>query len=250
MKKLTDKVAVVTGGNSGIGLATAKLFAECGVKVAITGRNASSLEDARKEIGKDAIALQADVTDVSSIENAYAKIHSGFGKIDVLVVNAGVAIAGTLEDYTEQQFDQTSAANFKGAFFSVQKALRYLNDGAAIVLVSSATNEKGFAGYAAYAATKAAIRSLARSFSGELLSRGIRVNVVSPGAIDTPLYGRGGGTADEIAAAKAYMAANMIPAKRLGTAEEVAEAILYLSSDEARYIVGAELVIDGGVKTL
>lgn len=250
MKKLTNKVAVVTGGNSGIGLAAAKLFAQQGAKVAITGRNASSLKISEKEIGHGAVALQADVTDIPGIDRVYQKIHAACGGIDILVVNAGVAIAGGVSDYTEAQFDETSDINFKGTFFSVQRALPYLSEGAAIVLVSSATNEKGFPGYAAYAATKAAIRSLARSFSGELLSRGIRVNVVSPGAIDTPLYGRGGSSDDEIAATKDYMAAHMIPAKRLGAAEEVAEAILYLSNDESRYVIGAELVIDGGVKTL
>ena len=155
-----------------------------------------------------------------------------------------------LTGYTEDLFDQVSNINFKGAFFSVQLALPYLNDGASIIITSSVTNEKGFSGYSAYSATKAAVRSLARSFSAELMDRNIRVNVLSPGAVDTPIWGRSGGSAEEVQRAKDYMAGNMIPAKRLGKAEEIAEGFLYLASDASSYIVGSELVMDGGVKTL
>ncbi|KAA9354025.1 SDR family oxidoreductase [Larkinella humicola] len=249
MKKLANKVAVVTGGNSGIGLSTAILFAEQGANVAITGRNPISLDRAVEAIGHGAVGIVSDVSDVNNITKAYEKVSEVFGKIDVLVVNAGVNHAGPLADYTEEQFDQISDINFKGAFFSVQRALPYLNDGASIILTSSAVNEKGFSNGAAYSATKAAVRSLARSFSTELMDRNIRVNVLSPGAIDTPFFGRGGASQEEVDGTKEYMA-SIIPAKRLGTVEEVAEGFLYLASDASKYMVGSELVMDGGVKTL
>ncbi len=250
MKKLANKTAVITGGNSGIGLAAAIIFSGQGARVAITGRNKSSLQASAATIGNGAIGIAADVLKLESIEAAYRQINESLGGIDVLVVSAGLAFAAPLAGFTEEQFDQTSDVNFKGSFFSVQRALPYLNDGASVILVSSATNEKGFAGYAAYAATKAAIRSLARSFSTELLSHNIRVNVLSPGAVDTPFYGRNGATDIEIAAAKDYMTNHMIPAKRLGSVDEIAAALLYLASDDSRYMLGSELVIDGGVKTL
>lgn len=250
MKRLENKVTVITGGNSGIGLSTAVLFATHGAKVAVTGRSESSLRKAVELIGENAIGIVADVLNLNSIKSTYEEVTERLGSIDVLIVNAGIAVAGPLTDFTEDQFDHTSDINFKGTFFSVQRALPYLNDGASIILTSSATNEKGFAGYAAYAATKAAIRSLARSFSTELMARNIRVNVLSPGAVDTPFYARAGGSKEQIDGAKEYMANYMIPAKRLGTPEEIAAAFLYLASDDSRYMIGAELVIDGGVKTL
>lgn len=249
MKKLENKVAVITGGNSGIGLSTAVLFAKHGAKVAITGRNQASLDAAVNIIGHDAMGIPGDVSDLENIKKAYEKINKRFGKIDVLIVNAGVSHQVPLADFTEEQFDQTSDINFKGVFFSVQLALPYLNDGASIVLTSSAVNEKGFINGAAYSATKAAVRSLARSFSTELLDRNIRVNVLSPGAIDTPFFGRNGGSTEEVKGIKDYMS-TMIPAKRLGNSEEVAEGFLYLASDNSKYMLGSELVMDGGVKTL
>ncbi len=250
MKKLENKVAVVTGGNSGIGLATGKLFAEQGARVAITGRSRATLNSAAETIGEGAISIVSDVSDLSSIKTAYKEISAKLGKIDVLVVNAGVDSAAPLADFTEELFDHVSDINFKGAFFSVQLALPYLNDGASVIFTSSAINEKSFSTYSAYAATKAAVRSLARSFSNELLTRNIRVNVLSPGAIDTPIYSRSGGSKEEVAGVKDYMATNMIPLKRLGTSEEIAEGFLYLASDASKYMVGSELVMDGGVKTL
>ncbi len=250
MKKLENKTAFITGGNSGIGLAVAQLFANEGASVAITGRNKATLETAAAGIGNGTLAIASDVTDLGSITAAFEEAAQKLGPIDVLVVNAGVAIAAPLTDLTEAQFDTISDTNFKGTFFTVQQVLPFMNDGASIILTSSATNEKGFPQYAAYAATKAAIRSLARGFSQELMERGIRVNVVSPGAIDTPFYGREGATEEQIAGAKSYMASAMIPAKRLGTADEVAEAYLYLASDASKYMMGAELVLDGGVKTI
>jgi len=204
MKRLENKVAVVTGGNSGMGLATAKLFAENGATVAITGRNKATIQSAVATIGNGAIGEVSDVTDINNIASAYKNVADKIGKIDVLIVNAGVFLGAPLADFTEEMFDQTSDTLFKGTFFSVQKALPYLNDGASIVLTSTALNEKGLGFAAAYSASKAAVRSLARSFSAELLGRNIRVNVLSPGAIDTPIFGRGGGSKDEVDGTKAF----------------------------------------------
>jgi NAD(P)-dependent dehydrogenase (short-subunit alcohol dehydrogenase family) len=250
MKKLANKIAVVTGGNSGIGFATAKLFAQEGAKVAITGRNPSTIKTAVEEIGNGAVGLVSDAGDIDGLNDTYQDITTRLdGKIDVLIVNAGNFLGAPLADFTEELFDQTVNINFKGAFFAVQRALPFLNDGASIVLTSTALNEKGLGMAAAYSASKAAVRSLARSFSAELLPRNIRVNALSPGAIDTPLFARTGGSAEEVDGAKAYFASSA-PAKRLGTVEEIAAGFLYLASDDSRYMIGGELVLDGGVKTL
>ena len=247
--KLNNKVAVITGGNSGIGLATAKLFAAQGAKVAITGRNQTTIDFAVASIGNGAIGVTSDVSDLKNIDRQFAAINEKYGKIDVLVVNAGVFLASPIQDFTEEMFDQTSNINFKGVFFTVQRALPYLNDGASIILTSTALNEKGMGIAAAYAASKAAVRSLARSFSEALLDRKIRVNVLSPGPIDTPIFGRSGGTKEEVDGTKAYFASHT-PVKRLGTVSEMAEGFLYLASDDSRFMVGGELLLDGGVRTL
>lgn len=249
MKKLQNKVAVVTGGNSGIGLATAKLFAEQGAKVAITGRNKTTIDDAVFEIGNAAIGVVSDVSDIKNIEKTYTTVRDTFGKIDVLVVNAGVFIPAPLADYTEEMFDQTSDVNFKGVFFTIQKALPYLNDGASVIITASTVIHKGFATSSAYSATKAAVRSLARTFSADLLDRNIRVNVLSPGPIDTPIFGRGGDSQEEVEGKKGYFA-SITPLKRLGTSEEMAAGFLYLASDDSKYMLGGELLLDGGAATL
>jgi NAD(P)-dependent dehydrogenase (short-subunit alcohol dehydrogenase family) len=249
MKKLENKVAVVIGGNSGIGLATAKLYAGQGAKVAITGRNKATVDSAAFEVGHGAIGIVGDISDLKNIENTYKTIDKHLGKIDVLVVNAGVFIAAPLADYTEEMFDQSSDINFKGVFFSVQRALNYLNDGASVIITGSTVGEKGFATASAYAATKAAVRSLARGFSAELLPRGIRVNVLSPGPIDTPIFGRNGGSKEEIDGTKSHFA-SLVPIKRLGTSEEMAEGFLYLASEDSKYMVGGELLLDGGMRTI
>lgn len=245
MKKLENKVAVVTGGNSGIGLAAAKLYAQQGAKVAITGRNKVTLDSAIAEIGEGAIGFISDVSDVNSIAPAYKKVEEAFGKIDVLVVNAGIFAGAPFADFTEELFDQVSDINFKGAFFSVQKALPYLNDGASVIITSSAVSNKAFGDASVYAATKAATTSLARGLSQALLDRNIRVNVLSPGPIETPIFSRNGGTAEEIAGMKAHVT-EMTPIKRLGNVEEIAEGYLYLASDDSKYMVGGDLVLDGG----
>lgn len=249
MKRLENKVAVITGGNSGIGLSTAILFAAEGAKVAITGRNQSTITSALSLIGHDAVGFTSDVSDLANITSSYEKVEAAFGKIDVLIVNAGVFLGAPLADFTEEQFDQTSDINFKGVFFSVQRALPFLNDGASIVLTSTALNEKGLGMAAAYAASKAAVRSLARSFSAELLDRKIRVNILSPGPIDTPIFGRGGGTKAEVDGTKDFFVSHN-PSKRLGKPEEIAAGFLFLASVDSSYMIGAELVLDGGVKAL
>jgi NAD(P)-dependent dehydrogenase (short-subunit alcohol dehydrogenase family) len=245
MKKLENKVAVVTGGNSGIGLAAAKLFAQHGAKVAITGRNKSTLDTAAVLVGDNTLAIVSDVANVAELAGQYKQVADTFGKIDVLVVNAGVFVAAPLADYTEEMFDTTSDINFKGAFFSVQKALPYLNDGASIIITSSGVSNKAMATASAYAATKAAVTSLARGFSAELLDRKIRVNVLSPGPIETPIFGRNGLSAEQIDGMKTYMA-DITPIKRLGNVEEIAEGFLYLASDDSKFMVGGDLVLDGG----
>jgi NAD(P)-dependent dehydrogenase (short-subunit alcohol dehydrogenase family) len=249
MKKLENKVAVITGGNSGLGFAAAKLFAENGAKVAITGRNQQSNDAAVKAIGEDAIGVSADVAVISQIEAGYKKIFEKLGKFDVLVVNAGYYAGASLADFTEAMFDQLSAINFKGAFFSVQKALPYLKDGASIVLTSTALNEKGLAAASAYSATKAAVRSLARSFQSDLFARNIRINVLSPGAIVTPIFDKATGSKEELDGTLDFFA-NYAPAKRMGKPEEIAVGFLFLASDDSSYMFGSELVIDGGVKAI
>ena len=249
MNKLAGKVAVITGGSSGIGLATAKRFAAEGAKVAITGRNQGQLDRAASELGASAIAIQGDVSNLRDLERIYQTVGSKLGKVDALVVNAGVYVLGSVADFTEEQFDQVSDINFKGAFFSVQKALPVLKDGASIVLVSSTVNGKGFPNHAAYSATKAAVRSLARCFSADLLARKIRVNALSPGPIDTPVFGTVTSSAEEAKAMAAAMG-NFTPVKRLGSADEIACAALYLATDESAFMLGAEILLDGGLRDL
>ncbi len=247
MKKLANKVAVVTGGNSGIGLATAIAFAGQGAKVAITGRDKKTIDSAVAAIGHQAIGFISDVVKVGSIEEQYKKASSAFGRIDVLVVNAGIYIPGALADYTEEQFDKTSDINFKGVFFSIQKALPYLNDGASVIITSSTLATMGIAGVSAYSATKAAVIALAKAFSAELADRRIRVNILSPGPVETPIMTRDGATKEEFEQARDYLAAKTVVG-RMGTPGEMAEGFVYLASDDSRYMLGSELLLDGGMR--
>src|ERR1700683_3717411 len=190
--KLTGKKALITGGNSGIGLATAKLFHQEGAKVAITGRDQKTLDEAVKIIGEGTLAVKADVSKLADIDKFYAQVSAKFGKIDALFANAGIAKFAPASDSTEQLYDETFDINVKGLYFTLQKALPLLNDNAGIVLNASVVGTKGYAGASVYSATKAAVRSLARTFAAELVDRGIRVNVVSPGPIETPILGKAG----------------------------------------------------------
>ena len=238
--KLKEKVAVITGGNSGIGLATAREFKAEGARVVIFGRNQGTLDEAVRTIGNGTLAVQGDVTSLADLGLLYEQTVKRFGKIDILVVNAGISKPRNVERIDEANFDQISNINFKGAFFTVQRAVPYLNDGASILLVTGSVHEKGVPGYSVVSATKAAVRSLARTLSAELLPRGIRVNALSPGSIETPIFGKLGLPVEP------HKWAEGIPMKRIGRAEEMAKAALFLASDDSSYMAGAELVVDGG----
>lgn len=243
-QKLKDKVAVITGGNSGIGLATAKLFAAEGAKVAITGRNQSTIDSSLAAIGNNAIGFTSDVANIETLSPFFSKVDAAFGKIDILVVNAGVVSMAPLEAITEAEFDKVAGINYKGVLFTVQKALPYLQDGAAIVITSSTVAHKGIAGASLYISTKAAERSLVRAFAAELAPRKIRVNTLSPGAISTPIFEKAG-LGDLAAQMEGFFAANS-PLKRTGTPEEMAKGFLFLASDDSSYMTGGELLLDGG----
>jgi NAD(P)-dependent dehydrogenase (short-subunit alcohol dehydrogenase family) len=244
-KRFAGKTVVVTGGNSGIGLATAKLFHEEGAQVAISGRDQKTLDEAVKAIGEGTLAVKADVSKLADIDKLYAQVTAKFGKIDALFANAGIAKFAPVGDSGEQLFDETFDINVKGLYFTLQKALPHLNDNAGIVLNASVVGTKGYAGTTVYSATKAAVRSLARTFAAELVDRGIRVNVVSPGPIETPILGRSG---MPLAAQDAFAAdiKTRVPMKRFGTPEEVGHAVLFLAGNEASYITAVDLNVDGG----
>jgi NAD(P)-dependent dehydrogenase (short-subunit alcohol dehydrogenase family) len=245
MKRLEGKVAVVTGGNSGIGLATAKRLQDEGAKVAISGRSRKTLDEAVKAIGNGLLAVQADVAKLADTDKLYAEVSQKLGKIDVLFVNAGVAKFAPFAETSESTFDEQFDINIKGAYFTIQKALPFLNDGASIILNTSVAGQKGTAGATAYSATKAALRSLARTVAAELVGRGIRVNTVAPGPIVTPIFGRTGLPQEAIDEfAKDVLA--RIPMKRFGQPEEVASVVAFLASQDASYITGVEINVDGG----
>jgi NAD(P)-dependent dehydrogenase (short-subunit alcohol dehydrogenase family) len=246
MAKLTGKVAVITGGNSGIGLATAQAFIQEGAKVCIFGRNAQTLDEAAKALGEKAIAVQGDVTNQENLETLFTTTQNAFGKVDVLFINAGVAQFAPIEATTEEIFDHIMDVDLKGAYFTIQKALPYLNDGASIILTTSGSNMMGMPNTSVYAASKAALRSLARTLSAELIGRGIRVNAVSPGPIETPIYGRMGMSQEQIDG-MGQSIIQQVPMRRFGKSEEVASAVLFLASSDSSYVLGTELVVDGGL---
>jgi len=249
--KLLYKVAVITGGNSGIGLATAREFVANGAKVAIFGRDRQTLDRAVASLGSGALAVQGDVRRLEDLERLFTQVSQRFGKIDILVANAGIAKFAPVESLSEQLFDELSDILFKGAFFTVQKALPYLRDGASVVLVGSADADKqGRMLTSVYTAAKSAVRALARSLSVELLPRHIRVNVLSPGMTDTPIITREGGLPGATPEQIATTITKTIPLRRRGTPEEMAKAMLFLASDDSSYCVGSELMADGGMTQL
>jgi NAD(P)-dependent dehydrogenase (short-subunit alcohol dehydrogenase family) len=247
--KLNDKIAVITGGNSGIGLATAQAFIQEGARVVIVGRNQQALDEAVKTLGEKAIAVQANVANLADLDRLYATIKERIGNIDIIVVNAGVAPARPLTQVDEAHFDQIMNINVKGAYFTVQKALPILNQDAAIVLVASAASVSGLPGLSVYNASKAALRSLARTFSAELVDRGIRVNTLSPGPIATPIFGKME-LPPEVAGEIGESILGKVPMKRMGKPEEMAKAIVFLASADSSYVLGAELFADGGMYQL
>jgi NAD(P)-dependent dehydrogenase (short-subunit alcohol dehydrogenase family) len=244
--RFQDEVAVVTGGNSGIGLATARALAAEGARVFVSGRDAATLEAARAELGPRAVAVQADLSTVAGVERLMQAVREQAGRIDVLFVNAGIARFAPLEQVDEELFDATFATNVKGAFFTVQRALPLLGEGASVVLNASAVVEMGMPGSSVYTASKAAVASLARTLAGELAPRGVRFNVVHPGPIETPIYGRMGMDA-QATEAMAGQILSQVPLGRFGRPEEIAQLVLFLSSDAASFVHGASVLADGGM---
>lgn len=249
MGKLNDKIALVTGGNSGIGLATAQRFAQEGATVVITGRRRQVLDEAVGQIGGNALGICADAGRLADIDALYQRIGQLFGRLDVLVANAGVIRPAAGEQVDEAQFDEQFDINVKGVFYSIQKALPLLRDGGSIVLVSSIAHLKALDAHVVYAATKAAVRSFARSWAGELRQRNIRVNCLSPGPVLTPIIGKMG-IGDEQFAAFERQVTGLIPLGRLGRPEELANAALFLASDDSSFITGVDLCVDGGLSQL
>ena len=246
MKRLEGKVAVVTGGNSGIGLASAKRLQEEGARVVIAGRSQKTLDQATKTIGNGVLAIQADVSRLEDIDKIYSAVQKKLGKIDILFVNAGVAKFAPFAETSEATYDENFSTNVKGAYFTIQKAIPHLNDGASIILNTSVAGIKGTEGASAYSATKAALRSLARTSAAELVGRGIRVNAVAPGPIETPIFGRTG-LPKEAMDAFAKKIGETVPMKRFGQPEEVAGVVAFLASSDASYITGEEIHVDGGM---
>jgi len=245
MGKLEGKIALITGGNGGIGLATAKQFVNEGAYVFITGRREQELAAAVKEIGRNVTGVQGDVSNLGDLDRLFAQVKREKGKLDIVFANAGVAKYAPLGSITEELYDSIFDINVKGLLFTVQKALSLLPDGASIILNASIVASKGFSSNSVYSATKAAVRSFARTWTTDLKDRRIRVNAISPGSIDTP------GLSDLLASAEVgeerkKMIANSVPLGRFGTPEEIAKAVVFLASDDSSYITGTELSVDGG----
>jgi NAD(P)-dependent dehydrogenase (short-subunit alcohol dehydrogenase family) len=245
-KKLEGKIALVTGGTTGIGLATAKRFVAEGAKVVITGRRKEVLDAAVKEIGANATGIQADAGKLADLDKLYAQIRQEHGRIDVLFANAGGGEFATIDKVTEEYFDKTFNTNVKGVFFTVQKALPLIPDGGAIVLNASIVSVKGMPAFGVYSATKAAVRSFARTWTNELKDRQIRVNVVSPGPIDTPGVDGLAQDAEQARQIKASLA-SQVPLGRMGHPDEIAKTVVFLTSDDASFVAGIELFVDGGM---
>lgn len=247
MSLLQGKVAVITGGNSGIGLATAKRFVDEGAFVFITGRRQAELDSAVKSIGRNIVAIRADVSNLDDLDRLYKEVATQKGKIDILFANAGIVEPVTTPQVTPEHYDRTFDINARGAYFTVQKALPLLNDGASIILNGSGAWQKGIPIYSTYSATKAALRSFVRTWTTEFAPRGIRSNMISPGPVETPIIdGQFPGNKEAADGLRAQFN-QMIPMKRMGRPEEIAAAALFLASDESSFISGIDLPVDGGL---
>jgi NAD(P)-dependent dehydrogenase (short-subunit alcohol dehydrogenase family) len=245
MSKLIGKVAVITGGNSGMGLATARLFAQEGAKVIITGRRKKELQEAVASVGQNIEGVQGDVSILSDLDRLAAHVKTNYGKVDIIFANAGLGKVTPMDQVSEAEFDHIFGVNAKGLFFTVQKLLPLVPDGGSIILNASIAASMGLQGFSVYSATKAAVRSFSRSWTDELKGRKIRVNTLSPGLIDTPIIGKGGMTEEQIKEFKATMTAR-IPLGRIGNSDEIAKAVLFLASDDSSFVTGIELTVDGG----
>jgi NAD(P)-dependent dehydrogenase (short-subunit alcohol dehydrogenase family) len=245
-RKLEGKVAVITGGNSGMGLATAQRFVAEGAHVFITGRRQGELDAAVKQIGKDVTAVRGDVSNLADLDRLYATVKEQKGRIDVLFANAGVGEYGRLGEISEEHFDKIFNINVRGLLFTVQKALPLFRDGGSIILNASIASIKGMEAFGVYSASKAAVRSFARTWTVDLKGRKIRVNTLSPGPIDTPILKSIASTEEEIGQLKAKLA-SAVPLGRMGTSDEIAKAALFLASDDSSFVTGIELFIDGGM---
>jgi NAD(P)-dependent dehydrogenase (short-subunit alcohol dehydrogenase family) len=246
MKKLEGKTALITGGTSGIGFATAKLFRDEGARVAVTGRDPERLAQAQEELGADALVIRSDAASLIEIESLIAQVKNKFNQLDVLFLNAAAANPAPLEHVTEAQFDEVMAVNFKGEFFTIQKALPILSGNSSIIVTTSITNQTGAPNFSIYAASKAALRSLVQSLGLALIGRGIRVNAICPGPIETGGFNRMEIPKDVLQAIKTEISGRS-PIKRFGTSEEIAKVALFLASDDSAYVVGEEIVVDGGI---
>lgn len=245
MNRLSNKKALITGGTSGIGLETARQFLREGARVAVTGRNPKTLEAARNELGDKVLMITSDAADPAAQKKVTETIRQEFGRLDILFVNAGIVEMAPLEAWDESKFDRSFNTNFKGPFFLIQSLLPVFNNPASIVLMTSINSHIGMPNSSVYGASKGALLSLSRTLSGELISRGIRINAISGGPIETPLYRKLGMGDVELKGLE-----SQVPAKRLGKASEVAEAVVFFASDESAFTVGSELVIDGGMSNL
>jgi NAD(P)-dependent dehydrogenase (short-subunit alcohol dehydrogenase family) len=245
MQKLAGKTALITGGNSGIGLATARLFRTHGARIAVTGRDPKTLRQAQETLGDDALVLQSEAGSLADIERAMAAIGERFGGLDIVVANAAVALPTPFDQVSEAQFDDINAINYKGVFFTIQKALPLMAAGGSVIVTTSISNQAGAPNFSVYAAGKAALRSLVQTLALELAGRGIRVNAISPGPIDTPGFGRWDLPAEAVQAVRDEFVRRS-PLQRFGNADEVAQVALFLASSDSSYVVGAEIVVDGG----
>jgi len=249
MGKLTGKTVLITGGTTGIGFATAKLFLEEGARVAITGQNSDRVASATNSLGAGVLGICADVASVSEMATVAEKIKSAFGTLDILFANAGIAKPMPFQDVDAENINSQLDVNFKGVIYSIQAVLPLLNNPSSIVMTSTTMIEKGVSGMSVYAATKAAVRSLARTLSAEFAEKGIRVNTISPGLVETPIYGKLGLPEEAVSEWAGQLLTN-VPASRFGQPEEVAKAVLFLASESSSYMLGENILLDGGMATI